>query len=231
MYSLFTFLKEKILLNQNTGILEAAIHLLVSIGFVVFCFILDIILMIVSSVLFFGEITININTVDEVAIALISFCLPSMLCFSLFPIFVTKKIRKRSANEVGLVIVSSNRSIVIKLTCILIYIVCSTVLFLNHDFQQAIIVFVVFFFVGVNEEILVRGVLYNILCDKFKPMAAAVIASFIFAFILHSGGEFSSNICIRFPLSIFLFIIYSKSGDIYSSMLLHMSYNIIVNSI
>ncbi len=231
MFCPIKFLKRKILIDPSAKLTDVGNYLLLSVGFVVYCFILDIVLVAIISKIFTDEVTVNINNIDNLIVALVSFCLPSTFCFSLLPVYISKKLRKREYHNLGLTFARKKKSNIIKLSSLFLFIISCILLFLKHEIEQAIMIFFVFIFVGINEEILVRGVLFDILQEKFKPFAAAAISSLIFAFILHSGGAFYSNICFRFPLSLLLFWLYWISGDIYSSMLIHMAYDIIVNCI
>ncbi|HKM33525.1 MAG TPA: CPBP family intramembrane glutamic endopeptidase [Lachnospiraceae bacterium] len=223
------FLKRKILSDPSAKLSDVGNYLLLSVGFVVFCFILDMVLIVVTGKIFTDEVTVNINNIDNLFAALVTFCFPSMLCFSVLPVFINRIFRKRNYQEYGLTFIRTKKSNIVKIICLCTFFGCCIVLFQKVELQQAILILFVFIFVGINEEILVRGVLFDILRAKFRPFAAAVVASLIFAFILHSSGGFYENICFRFPLSLLLFWFYWISGDIYSSMLMHMSYNIIVN--
>jgi CAAX amino terminal protease family. len=231
MQRLSLYLKRKTLVNADDKAYEVISSIFLAIGFAVLCFLIEMVVSVVLGFLFQGTIVTNINGTDNLVTQLLLFSLPSTICFSVLPITYLALARKWKMEDFGLRIVGTKRSMVIKCLCFAFLGISLYRLFTFHNFDLAIRLLLVFIFVAINEEIVVRGILYRILNNRFKRFMSAIIASFIFAFILHSGSDFFSNFVARFPLSLLLFVLYTYSGDIYSSMMFHFAYNILVNSI
>lgn len=230
MQRLSLFLKRKALVNADDKAFDVISSIFLAIGFAVLCFLIEMVVSVVLGFVIQGAIVTNINGTDNLVTQLLLFSLPSTVCFSVLPITYLALARKWKAEDFGLKLTTTRRSIIIKSLCLSLLCVSLYRLFTFHNFDMAIRLLLVFIFVAINEEIVVRGILYRILNNRFRHFMSAIIASFIFAFILHSGSDFFSNFVARFPLSLLLFALYAFSGDIYSSIVFHFAYNILVNS-
>lgn len=82
--------------------------------------------------------------------------------------------------------------------------------------------------IGISEEIMLRSIVYDEVHSKFNTVISVIITSLIFAFIYHSGSDWQSNLLIRFPLGVILSILRIKTNNIYSSILFHSWYNMLV---
>ncbi|OHO70044.1 CAAX protease [Staphylococcus sp. HMSC036D05] len=83
-----------------------------------------------------------------------------------------------------------------------------------------------YFFIALGEEYLFREVLFNILLNNFSLLISISIGSLLFALILHLNESLVSNLLIRFPSSIILYVIRYKF-KISFSIIAHWIYNVL----
>nr|WP_274380069.1 CPBP family intramembrane glutamic endopeptidase [Staphylococcus saccharolyticus] len=82
------------------------------------------------------------------------------------------------------------------------------------------------FFIALMEEFLFRKVIFNILLKSFSLIIPIFIGSLLFALILHLNESLVSNLLVRFPSSIILYVIRYKF-KISFSIIIHWIYNIL----
>ena len=80
---------------------------------------------------------------------------------------------------------------------------------------------------NLGEEILFREVVFNILLNNFSLLTSISIGSLLFALILHLNESLESNLLIRFPSSIILYVIRYKF-KLSFSIITHWIYNIFI---
>ncbi|MCG1145664.1 CPBP family intramembrane metalloprotease [Staphylococcus epidermidis] len=84
-----------------------------------------------------------------------------------------------------------------------------------------------YFFIALGEEFLFREVVFNILLNNFNLLISISIGSLLFALILHLNESLESNLLIRFPSSIILYVIRYKF-KLSFSIITHWIYNIFI---
>ncbi|WP_238393497.1 CPBP family glutamic-type intramembrane protease [Staphylococcus saccharolyticus] len=82
------------------------------------------------------------------------------------------------------------------------------------------------FFIALAEEFLFRKVIFNILLKNFSLIIPIFIGSLLFELILYLNESLISNLLIRFPSSIILYVIRYKF-KISFSIIIHWIYNIL----
>ncbi len=98
MRYLTLFLRKKILINPHEKLYDIGTYIFLYIGFVLACFILELVLSIAIGWLLNGSAVININNTNDLLLILLSFSLPSTLCFSVIPIILFIVFMKWSIN-------------------------------------------------------------------------------------------------------------------------------------
>jgi len=101
----------------------------------------------------------------------------------------------------------------------------------HYKFDYALHVIIIYIVVGLSEEIIARGIIYRLLNEKLLEFSSIILSALIFAFIFHSGQSGVTNLFIRFPMGIIFSFLYLYSGDLYSSIMFHTLYDIIVTLI
>ena len=221
------FLKEKIL--NSTDTFE---FIMLIIGHTVFLCIIDFFLILIFGFFFIGKIETNINELKSIRDMVLVFSVPAIISYIILPTFILKKYNWKSELKGNIRQTGRNKVEIMIKTLASIFLIATIVyLFVRMKEQEAKIIFISFVFVAITEEYYIRGVVMNALRYKYKEWFAIIISSAIFVFILHSGGNIYINLFVRLPVSILISLAYIKSGDLYSSICLHLGYDLLVNTI
>lgn len=178
--------------------------------------------------IFIGETIGNVNEVDNLFDSMIGFSVPMFLSLALLPTLYEIFIKKRSWDDLGLVWKNSraNNFVVILNSIIALF---SIIVIYQMNYGQEITIILSFVVVAFCEELMVRGILIHTLEERLKWLPAAILSSFLFAFLYHSGDSGLINLCWRFPLGFLLAFCAKKSGSIYQSVIVHFWINMFIN--
>lgn len=126
---------------------------------------------------------------------------------------------------------TSRYSLIIKFIALSLYLLIFIRLILVSDVTDAINSILLFSFIGISEEILIRGYIYYELRKNCSTLWTVIISSLIFAFFMHTAGGSMPNLVIRFPISLVLTYAAIFTKDIYTSILLHSAYDMAIISL
>ena len=181
----------------------------------------------ISSSMINGNISTSVDSISGLFETIVIFSVPMLLFLAFIPLLVKIKIDNKSLNDLGLVFI---RNIIILTLNILILVAvifsfCTSNAFNSSEIPAMILHILA---IGISEEIMLRSIVYDEVHSKFNTVISVIITSLIFAFIYHSGSDWQSNLLIRFPLGVILSILRIKTNNIYSSILFHSWYNMLV---
>jgi hypothetical protein len=163
---------------------------------------------------------------------MVIFSFPMIIFFALIPIAL--HIRKNgSLEKLGIKFKVDNRNLLIVLiNTLLVIVMFYRIAMLGYSLNNLIAVFIQLLAIGISEEILCRGIIYDkIINITNNKIISIIISSAIFAFIYHSGESDVDNLLIRFPLGLTLGLLRAYTENIYGSILLHVWYNALIFTI
>ena len=184
----------------------------------------------ISSSMINGNISTSVDSISGLFETIVIFSVPMLLFLAFIPLLVKIKIDNKSLNDLGLVFIRNKKNIIILTLNILILVAvifsfCTSNAFNSSEIPAMILHILA---IGISEEIMLRSIVYDEVHSKFNTVISVIITSLIFAFIYHSGSDWQSNLLIRFPLGVILSILRIKTNNIYSSILFHSWYNMLV---
>ncbi|WP_343283868.1 MULTISPECIES: CPBP family glutamic-type intramembrane protease [Staphylococcus] len=114
-----------------------------------------------------------------------------------------------------------------KFSNILIYtIIFILVFYFFDDFKLTLF----YLTIAMGEEYLFREVVYKILLNNFSFINSIIIGSLLFSLLLHLNESIITNLLIRFPSSILLYLLRYAFG-LRASISVHWIYNILVSKV
>lgn len=114
-----------------------------------------------------------------------------------------------------------------KFSNILIYtIIFILVFYFFDDFKLTLF----YLTIAMGEEYLFREVVYKILLNNFSFINSIIIGSLLFSLLLHLNESIITNLLIRFPSSILLYLLRYAFG-LRASISIHWIYNILVSKV
>ncbi|WP_325167724.1 CPBP family glutamic-type intramembrane protease [Staphylococcus haemolyticus] len=114
-----------------------------------------------------------------------------------------------------------------KFSNILIYtIIFILVFYFFDDFKLTLF----YLTIAMGEEYLFREVVYKILLNNFSFINSIIIGSLLFSLLLHLNESIITNLLIRFPSSILLYLLRYAFG-LRVSISVHWIYNILVSKV
>lgn len=204
---------------------------LVEVAAKVICPLLLLMICVLSSTqLFLGRAVGDINSVDGLLDSLLCFSLPMFVSIALVPALYEKFVKKKTFEQIGLKLKKTKSNIVFFVINVVILCIAITTLYII-DIEYELTILISFVFVAFSEELMMRGILLETLREKLNWILSAIICSFLFAFVYHSGEDPIINLCWRFPVGFILCVIAKKTGSIYQGALVHLWLNILVNTI
>ncbi|MEH7922434.1 CPBP family intramembrane metalloprotease [Staphylococcus pseudintermedius] len=187
------------------------------------------VLVIVVSLVFFGDIKTDINSAETASVILIGFSVPMFISLVILPLIIEVLLLKRTLNDLGLYIIITKSQLLFVFVLLSISTLVSYFFLLENN-RLALSILFSFITVAISEELYVRGILYFEFKKIWGDLISVILTSFIFAFVYHANSDFFSNLIFRFPLALVLVFVRKKSGNIYNSVLLHYIYNVVVNT-
>ena len=181
----------------------------------------------ISSSMINGNISTSVDSISGLFETIVIFSVPMLLFLAFIPLLVKIKIDNKSLNDLGLVFIRNKKILTLNILILVavIFSFCTSNAFNSSEIPAMILHILA---IGISEEIMLRSIVYDEVHSKFNTVISVIITSLIFAFIYHSGSDWQSNLLIRFPLGVILSILRIKTNNIYSSILFHSWYNMLV---
>lgn len=156
---------------------------------------------------------------------LLVFSAPMLLFFVAIPVLF--QLRRVSVRELGIKFSHDKKNIVILgINCFIVIILLGKLVLNFNSLLDALPIVFQLCTIGISEEILCRGIIYHEIESGFgNKWFAVILSSMIFAFLFHSGDTDLANLAIRFPLGLTLALVRCYTGNVYSSIMMHIWYN------
>ena len=182
------------------------------------------------SVIVFGSIRSNVDQASDFIETFVLFSLPMLIFFVVLPILIKMKTDGKSLDDLGLCFHPNKRNITI-LVANIAFLSAVCVMFCiqaSEGANQLIAIIVHILAIGISEEIMIRCIIYDELRRKYSIAVSVIVSSLVFAIVYHSGDGLIPNMLIRFPLGLVLAIIRVWTKNIYSSIVMHSWYNMLM---
>ncbi|PTK99733.1 hypothetical protein BUZ18_12295 [Staphylococcus haemolyticus] len=114
-----------------------------------------------------------------------------------------------------------------KFSNIVIYTIIFILVFYFFDYFKLTLFYLT---IAMGEEYLFREVVYKILLNNFSFINSIIIGSLLFSLLLHLNESIITNLLIRFPSSILLYLLRYAFG-LRVSVSVHWIYNILVSKV
>lgn len=146
-----------------------------------------------------------------------------VISFIILPFYLLQKQHNIKFSEIGI-----RRFNIIDSIFLIIVVFFSILLFKTKgDIKVFVEVISQQLFVSLSEEFLMRGIVFYLLLQLLhKKFYVVIVSAIIFAFILHTGGDFISNLLYRFPAGIILAVLRIHTKKIYLPIMVHFIYNL-----
>lgn len=177
--------------------------------------------------LIYGGMITSVDSANGFFQTFLIFSFPMLLFFAIIPVAIKLRRKDVTLDDLGLIFHFNKKSVIPLLingtiACFVIF-----KLFLAFgDAATALPVIIQLTAIGISEEILCRSVIFNEADKAFKNRIVTIIlSSLIFAFMFHSGDSDAANLLVRVPLGIMFALMRHFTGNVYSSIGMHIWYN------
>lgn len=176
-------------------------------------------------ILFYGGMITSVDDAQGLGQTLLVFSAPMLLFFVAIPVLF--QLRRVSVRELGIKFSHDKKNIVILgINCFIVIILLGKLVLNFNSLLDALPIVFQLCTIGISEEILCRGIIYHEIESGFgNKWFAVILSSMIFAFLFHSGDTDLANLAIRFPLGLTLALVRCYTGNVYSSIMMHIWYN------
>ncbi|USH26237.1 hypothetical protein K9E53_09230 [Staphylococcus pseudintermedius] len=146
-------------------------------------------MVIVVSLVFFGDIKTDINSAETASVILIGFSVPMFISLVILPLIIEVLLLKRTLNDLGLYIIITKSQLLFVFVLLSISTLVSYFFLLENN-RLALSILFSFITVAISEELYVRGILYFEFKKIWGDLISVILTSFIFAFVYHANSDF-----------------------------------------
>lgn len=177
----------------------------------------------------FGELKMSVDETGSFSETFVVFSMPMLLFMGAIPIAIKHYGERVSLSQMGLKFRANKTNIVLLIINFGVLVAAAATYAVQISSTAEFVTKLIHIMViGITEEIMMRGIVFNDLEEKFNTVIAIVLNSLIFAFIYHSGSDLLSNLLVRFPLGLILSLVRVKTKNVYNSIVMHSWYNMLM---
>lgn len=186
-----------------------------------------------SSIIMCGSMTTSVDQMNGFMQTFVIFSTPMILFLAIIPVIIKVKYENKSLNELGLIYTNDKKNLIILAINIgILLIVAYRFIGQNTADPVSLISMITHIcIIGITEEVMLRSIVYDEIRGKVNTVMTVIITALIFAFVYHSASDAQSNLLVRFPLGLILATLRAKTDNVYSSIVFHIWYNMMVISL